>query len=55
MKSKFKKFKNDKKIKVLDKKATTKVNGGLPFGSISVGYFSTEPPKEETDTTPIGQ
>ena len=27
MKTKFKKFLNDKKVKVLDKKAKTKVNG----------------------------
>jgi len=28
MKTKFKKFQNDKKVKVLDKKAKTKISGG---------------------------
>jgi len=53
MKTKFKKFQNDKKVKVLDEKATTKVNGGLPIGSVSVGHFITEPPKDD-ETTPVG-
>jgi len=36
MKTKFKKFLNDKKVKVLDKKAKTKVSGGSSEGHFRV-------------------
>jgi len=40
MKTKFKKFQNDKNVKVLDKKAKTKVSGGTGMYKVNANSNS---------------